>query len=153
MVGIFDSITQSLKKYADFAGRASRSEFWTFFFFVLIAQAFARVVDSIVGRGGFMPGPVAGLVGLILFVPQIAVAVRRLHDVNRTGRELLIPCLMLAVLPLIAMFGTFLGQIVALGFYAVALMLFGQLLLMLNKKGSSIPNRYGPCPTAFSFGN
>jgi uncharacterized membrane protein YhaH (DUF805 family) len=149
---IVDHIIQSLKKYADFSGRAARSEFWTFFFFVLVANAVARLVDALLGRGLLMPGPVAMLVGLVLIVPQFAVAVRRLHDVNRSGRELVVPCVMLAVLPLMLMFGSVLGRIVALGFYAVTLLLFGQLLLMLVRKGSTIPNRYGACPTAFTFG-
>ncbi|MEO8141792.1 MAG: DUF805 domain-containing protein [Sphingomicrobium sp.] len=92
------------------------------------------------------------LTGLLLFVPQVAVAIRRLHDVNRSGRALLVPCLLLLASPLLVLFGSFLGKIVALGYAAVTLLMFGQLLLMLARKGSQIPNRYGACPTAFSFG-
>ena len=108
-MGTFEMITQSLKKYADFKGRASRAEFWTFFFFVLIAQAVARLVDTIFG-GGYLGGPVAMLTGLLLFVPQVSVAIRRLHDVNRSGRELLVPCLLLLASPLLVLFGSFLGK-------------------------------------------
>ena len=150
-MGAFELITQSLKKYADFKGRASRAEFWTFFFFVLIAQSVARLVDTMLG-GGYLGGPVAMLTGLLLFVPQVSVAIRRLHDINRSGRELLVPCLLLLASPLVLMFGSFLGRIVGLGYAGVTLLMFGQLLLMLARKGSSIPNRYGACPTAFSFG-
>jgi uncharacterized membrane protein YhaH (DUF805 family) len=146
-----DQIIQSLRKYADFSSRASRGEFWTFFFFVLVAEAVARLVDMMLGRGSYLPGPVASLVGLALIVPQIAVAVRRLHDVNRSGKALLVPCVMLLALPVMVMFGSVLGKIVALGFYGVTLLLFGQLLLMLTRKGSIVPNRYGACPTAFTF--
>lgn len=138
-------------KYADFKGRASRAEFWTFFFFVLIAQAVARLIDLLLGSGPF-GGPISMLTGLLLFVPQISVAVRRLHDVNRSGRALLVPCLLLLASPLLVMFGSFLGKIVALGYAGVTLLMFGQLLMMLTRKGSQIPNRYGACPTAFSFG-
>ena len=147
----FGQVVQSLKKYADFKGRAARSEFWTFFFFVIIAQAVARLVDALLGAKSYLPGPVSMVTAAVLFVPQLSVAVRRLHDVNRSGRELLVPCVMLFVAPLVALFGSFLGRIVALGFAAVTLLLFGQLLMMLARKGSSIPNRYGACPTAFSF--
>ena len=150
-MGAFEQITQSLKKYADFKGRASRGEFWTFFLFVLIAQAVARAVDLVLGSGP-IGGPVSMLTGLLLFVPQVSVAVRRLHDVNRSGRELLVPCLLLLASPLLVLFGSFLGKIVALGYFAVTLLMFGQLLMMLARKGSSVPNRYGACPTAFSFG-
>ena len=150
-MGAFEQIIQSLKKYADFNGRASRSEFWTFFFFVLVAQATARLVDAMLGGSPF-GGPVAGLTGLLLLVPQVSVAVRRLHDVGRSSRELMVPCLLLLASPLMVLFGSFLGRIVALGYAGVLLLLFGQLLLMLARKGSSVPNRYGACSTAFSFG-
>lgn len=147
----FEQVGQSLKKYADFKGRASRSEFWTFFFFVMIAQAVARLIDALLGATSYLPGPVAMVASGLLFVPQLAVAIRRLHDVNRSGRALLVPCVMLLIAPMVALFGSFLGRIVALGFVAVTLMLFGQLLLMLARKGSIVPNRYGASPTAFSF--
>lgn len=137
-----DQVLQSLKKYADFSGRASRAEFWTFFVFVLLVSAVARTT-----------GPAGALIGLLLFIPQVAVAVRRLHDVNRSGRELLVPCLLLLGLPLIYFFGSFLGRIVALGYVGLTMILFGQLLLLLTRKGSIVPNRYGACPTAFSFGS
>ena len=148
---IFESALHTLKKYADFSSRASRSEFWYFFAFVLLAQAAARVLDAFFGRGGYLPGPVAGLVGLLLLIPQIAVAVRRLHDISRSGRELLVPCVMLALLPVVMSFGGFLPRIVALGYAGVTLLVFANLLLMLTKAGRSIPNKYGASPTAFSF--
>ncbi|MCY7281194.1 MAG: hypothetical protein LH610_09940 [Sphingomonas bacterium] len=59
---------------------------------------------------------------------------------------------MLLASPLIVLFGSLLGRIVALGYAGVLLLMVGQVLLMLARKGSSVPNRYGACPTAFSFG-
>lgn len=92
-----------------------------------------------------------GLTGLLLFIPQVSVAVRRLHDVGRSGKELIAPLVMLLVMPLIVAFGSFLGRIVALGYSGLLLLIFAGLLTLLAKKGSSIPNKYGPAPTAFSF--
>ena len=148
---VFESAIHTLKRYADFSSRASRSEFWCFFFFVLFAQAAARLIDALLGRGGYLPGPVAGSVALLLIVPQISVAVRRLHDVGRSGRELIVPFVMLLVLPLVLGFGGVLPRIVALGLAGVILLTFANLLLLLIKKGKSVPNRYGGSPTAFSF--
>jgi uncharacterized membrane protein YhaH (DUF805 family) len=148
---IFESALHTLKKYADFSGRASRSEFWYFFAFVLIAQAAARLLDTLFGSGGYLPGPVAGLVGLLLLVPQVAVAVRRLHDVGRSGRELVVPCVMLALLPVAMSLGGFLPRIVALGYAGLVVLVFANLLLMLIKPGRAVPNKYGASPTAFSF--
>lgn len=148
---LLESAIHTLKHYADFQGRASRSEFWYFFFFVILANAAARFVDLLLGSRGYLPGPVTGLVGLLLFVPQIAVAVRRLHDIGRSGKELFVPIGMLILMPLIVALSGFLGRIVALGYAGIVLLVFANLLLLLTKKGSSIPNRFGAAPTAFSF--
>ena len=148
---VFESALHTLKNYANFSGRASRSEFWLFFAFVLIANAVARFLDAMFGHGGYLPGPVSGLVALLLLIPQIAVAVRRLHDVGRGGRELVVPCVMLALLPVVMSFGGFLPRIVALGYAGMVVLVFANLLLMLIKEGRSVPNKYGASPTAFSF--
>jgi uncharacterized membrane protein YhaH (DUF805 family) len=147
----FEMAIQPLKKYADFAGRASRSEFWFFFLFVLVVQAVARVVDLFFGRGLLLPGAFSMLAAVLLFVPQLAVTVRRLHDVNRSGRELIVPFVMLLAMPLFVMFRGVIAGIIALGYYGIVLLLFASLVLLLIKKGSTIPNRYGKSPIAFSF--
>ena len=146
----FEMAMQPLKKYADFKGRASRSEFWTFLVFVMLAQAVARVLDVFFGRG-LTFGAFSMLAAVALFVPQLAVTVRRLHDVNRSGRELVVPLLMLLALPLFVMFRGLIAGMVALGYYGVVLLVFAHLFLLLIKKGSTIPNKYGASPTAFSF--
>jgi uncharacterized membrane protein YhaH (DUF805 family) len=69
------SIKVCLSKYADFSGRASRSEYWWFMLFgVLISCAGASINDT-----------VYGLVCLALLLPHLAVAVRRLHDINHSA--------------------------------------------------------------------
>ncbi|WP_395623061.1 DUF805 domain-containing protein [Sphingomonas daechungensis] len=144
---LFESARQTLKKYADFSGRASREEFWLFFAFVIVANAVAGIVGALLGMRGIL----SGLVGLLLIVPQIAVAVRRLHDVGKSGRELVVPCLLLLLLPLAFAFRGILPQIVALGVLGVVLLAFAHLLTLFMKRGTTVPNRYGAAPTAFSF--
>ena len=144
---LFQSAYYTLSKYAVFSGRASRSEFWCFFAFVIIAQAFSGLIGVLLGLGSVL----AGLVGLLLIIPQIAVAVRRLHDLGRSGRELLIPGLMLLAGPIVYSFGGILPRIVALGFAGLTLLVFANLLLLFLKEGKNIPNRYGGSPKAFSF--
>ena len=75
-MGAFESIGHSLRNFADFKGRASRSEFWIFFLFVLAVQMLAPLL---------LGWRIGGLVSLILFLPQLSVAVRRLHDVGSRG--------------------------------------------------------------------
>ena len=79
------------------------------------------------------------------------MAVRRLHDIGKSGRELVVPCLMLLLLPLTFAFRGVLPQIVALGFLGITLLAFAHLLTLFLKKGTTIPNRYGAAPTAFSY--
>jgi uncharacterized membrane protein YhaH (DUF805 family) len=144
---IFQSAFQTLKKYAEFNGRASRQEFWCFFAFLIIANAIAGLVGLLFGFGQALPG----LIGLLLIIPQLSVAVRRLHDVGRSGRELVVPCAMVALVPLAFAFRGILPKIIALGFLGITLIAFAHLLTLFLKKGTTVPNRYGAAPTAFSF--
>jgi|tagenome__1003787_1003787.scaffolds.fasta_scaffold20982272_1 uncharacterized membrane protein YhaH (DUF805 family) len=148
---VFQSAFYTLRKFAQFSGRASRSEFWCFLLFVILAQALARVVDMLLGSGGYLLGPVSSLTGLLLIVPQVAVAVRRLHDLGRSGRELVVPAVMLAAAPLVMSLGGLLPRLVALGYAGLTLLVFANLLLLFLKEGKRVPNRYGGSPTAFSF--
>jgi uncharacterized membrane protein YhaH (DUF805 family) len=68
------------KKYVDFSGRASRSEFWWFFLFQLLVLLVASLIHQFVYF----------VVALALFLPAISVGVRRLHDVGRSGWWLLL---------------------------------------------------------------
>jgi uncharacterized membrane protein YhaH (DUF805 family) len=144
---IFQSALQTLKRYADFKGRASREEFWCFFAFLIIAHAILSLVGLLLGFGATL----SAIIGLLLIIPQLAVAVRRLHDLGKSGRELVVPCVMLFAVPLAFAFRGILPKIVALGFLGVTLLVFANLLTLFIKKGSTVPNRYGAAPTAFSF--
>jgi uncharacterized membrane protein YhaH (DUF805 family) len=77
---------QALKKYVDFAGRARRKEYWFFVLFNIIVSLALAVVDTMIGTVGLL----SALYGLGVLLPSIAVGVRRLHDINRTGWWLLI---------------------------------------------------------------
>jgi uncharacterized membrane protein YhaH (DUF805 family) len=70
-----ESIVTCFKKYADFSGRASRSEYWWFFLFILLASAATSLISEML----------SGLFSIATLLPCIAVATRRLHDTNRSG--------------------------------------------------------------------
>lgn len=76
-----------LKKYAEFKGRARRKEYWMFFLFNVIASIIFAVVDAALGSGE----TIGNLYSLAVFIPSIAVAVRRMHDVGKSGWFILIP--------------------------------------------------------------
>ena len=84
-MGFIEAVKICLGKYAQFNGRASRSEFWFFTLFLFIYLFVAGFLLGIVGASEETFG-VATLVLLIpVFIPGIAVAARRLHDINQSG--------------------------------------------------------------------
>jgi len=81
-----------LKQYADFNGRARRKEYWMFFLFNMIFAIIAMVLDNLLGIAmkGIGYGPLYGLYLLAIIIPSIAVGVRRLHDIGKSGWMMLI---------------------------------------------------------------
>lgn len=80
-------MTQPLRAYASFRGRAGREEFWLFTLFMTAGTAFAAWLDWFVL--GVRPADGPDLYGIVFIaatiLPCIAVSTRRLHDVNRSG--------------------------------------------------------------------
>lgn len=77
-----------LKQYADFTGRARRQEYWMFVLFHIIAFVLAILIDNALGLtfSAEIPyGWLYVLYGLATFIPTLAVAVRRLHDMGKSG--------------------------------------------------------------------
>lgn len=72
---------QALANYFNFADRARRKEYWMFVLFNMIVMIAVGVIDGVLG--GF--GIVSGLYALGVFIPGLAVTVRRLHDTGRSG--------------------------------------------------------------------
>ena len=112
-----------LNKYATFSGRARRSEYWWWYLFVTIVFVVAGIIDRAVGLtysdltiGG---GWIATIACIVFLIPNLAVAVRRLHDTGRTGWWLLI------------------GLVPVIGFFV---------LLYFFVLDSENDNQYGPYP-------
>jgi uncharacterized membrane protein YhaH (DUF805 family) len=105
LVNTMNYYIEAFKKYAEFSGRATRKEFWMFVLFHVIVFAVLSFIDSFIG--GENLNILSGLYGLAALVPSIAIAIRRLHDTNRSGWWLLI-----GLVP-------FIGAIVLLVFYVL----------------------------------
>ncbi|WP_018217882.1 DUF805 domain-containing protein [Salinispora vitiensis] len=110
-----DAVRSALTKYVGFSGRARRAEYWWFTLFLIVIGVAAALLN-----GALDTIAVVVVVNLALALPSLAVAVRRLHDTDRSGWMVL-----LALIPLV---GTIL------------------LLVFLLKSGTSGPNRFGPDP-------
>jgi uncharacterized membrane protein YhaH (DUF805 family) len=89
-----------LKKYTVFTGRARRKEYWMFVLFNVIASIIVGILDRILGLdfgsgSGSSGGWLSTIYSLAVLLPSIAVAIRRMHDTNRSGWWILInliPC-------------------------------------------------------------
>jgi uncharacterized membrane protein YhaH (DUF805 family) len=110
-----EAVKSGFDHYVKFDGRASRPAFWWWYLFQIIAMVGAYIVDAILGTGFFYY-----IAALALILPSLSVAIRRLHDTDRSGWWILI-----GLIPLI-------GFIVLLIFYL--------------EKSNEGENKYGPNP-------
>jgi uncharacterized membrane protein YhaH (DUF805 family) len=128
-----DAIRTVYGKYVDFSGRARRSEYWWWTLYMLIVGGIVATIESWLGLGfgtvesvdgaymaAYQGGPLTAIWGLAHLLPGIGVAVRRLHDTDRSGWWLLI-----AFIPVV-------GILVLLYFYV--------------SRGDAGQNRFGPAP-------
>lgn len=77
-----------VKHYADFSGRANRKQFWLYALWLGVVYIVIGILSSALGEKAGTA--FAGLVGLALIVPNLAMIVRRLHDTDRSGWWILI---------------------------------------------------------------
>ena len=108
-----------LKKYAVFQGRARRKEYWMFTLVNFIIACVLSLLTRFIGIFGIL----SFVYSLAILIPSIAVCVRRLHDIGKSGWWFL-----LILIPLV-------GSIILLVWYC-----------MDSQEGE---NAYGPCPKEF----
>jgi uncharacterized membrane protein YhaH (DUF805 family) len=154
-----------LKRYAEFSGRSRRMEYWMWFVFLILLYVAFWVLMMVIGGAGIMTGNpraamAAGggimivaalffLVWLAFIIPGIAVAVRRLHDTNRSGWWILSPFAGYALVWIgiaMAASGSSAGTLLATLGMLVAGVLGIVLLVFMFLDGTKGPNRYGPDP-------
>ena len=80
-----ESIKTCFNKFFNYNGRATRSEYWYFILFIWLASIGATILEGIFLNNSYSYGSISNFVSLILLIPSINVATRRLHDVNRSG--------------------------------------------------------------------
>ncbi|WP_337996067.1 DUF805 domain-containing protein [Oleispirillum naphthae] len=118
MMTFSDAIRVCFAKYAAFAGRAARAEFWWWVGFYLLGSAVVVIFDA--ATFPLSGGLFSLLFPLAIFLPTLAVAARRLHDIGKSGWWLL-----LWLVPLI-------GPLILIYWWA--------------SRGEAGPNDHGPDP-------
>ncbi|MEZ2221620.1 DUF805 domain-containing protein [Rhizobium sp. RCC_161_2] len=137
-MGFAEAVRTVLKlKYATFSGRASRSEFWWFqLFYLLVALAIGLTAALTGAVSNLEDGPsslfialavIGGLFALAVFLPQLAVQVRRFHDRNISGWWYLGLCI-LSMIP-------YVGFIAGIAIFVITVL-----------RGTEGPNKFGPDP-------
>jgi len=113
-----EAIAAGFRNYVTFSGRAVRSEYWYWVLFAFIVGIVTGILDrAIISESE--TGPINLIANVILLLPSIAVGVRRLHDIDRTGWWYLI------VFTIIGIF---------------------VLIYWACQPGTAGPNRFGPDP-------
>lgn len=143
-MGFVETIKHNFRHYADFSGRAQRSQFWWWYLFLVIVSAVLNLIDSLIGWGigkttyeftmndqvTQITSPGVGILaliwGLAVLIPTLAVMARRLHDTDRSGWWIL--------------WGYLLAIVCCIGFII--------LLVFWIQRGTAGDNKYGPDPLA-----
>lgn len=128
-MGFQEAVKKCFSEYITFTGRAARSELWWFVLFILLGNLVFSFLDRMLfgsGMDGQQVSILGALFSLAVFLPSIAVGVRRLHDLDKSGWWYL-----LILIPL-------LGALILIFFFV--------------QKGTTGPNRFGEDPLAGAGG-
>ena len=149
------AISAFFSNYANFQGRTRRSGYWWVVLFMVIVSIVIALVDRFAFAGlwpqnlldaGF--GPISAVFFLIVAIPSLALGVRRLHDVGRSGWWLVLPAVPGAAQSAVIGLGgaaamtSFLS--IALGFLTLAASIV--LFVFYIKDSQPGANSYGPNP-------
>ncbi len=136
-----EAVTVCFQDYYTFSGRARRPEFWWFWLFLVVVSLVLSVIDSVIFGRDMLLG-LNGLFGLLTFLPQLAVAWRRMHDTGRPGWFSLLP--VVPTVPLLIIDpGDPVPELVLL-YASVALVIVVLVWLVLPSRSGE--NRFGPEP-------
>uniref|UniRef100_UPI0035CB389C DUF805 domain-containing protein n=1 Tax=uncultured Sphingomonas sp. TaxID=158754 RepID=UPI0035CB389C len=159
-----------LKRYAQFTGRSRRKEFWLWILFQVIAGFVLGILDTVFGLGGHASGVansapgaygaaanlrggvLSNIFSLAVLIPSIAVSVRRMHDINRSGWWILLPlvpivivfAMVVAAATSTSITAMVLSGIAGLAFIGCAIVVF----VWYCTAGTIGPNRFGDDPKA-----
>lgn len=116
---LVENYKKVLKDYSNFSGRSGRYEYWNFF----LANFIIMFVFSLISRAlGDENNTLSSIYNLVVLLPGLAVGIRRLHDIGKSGWMLLV-----SLIPLIG---------------------FIWILILMVKAGDPNENEYGPAVMA-----
>ena len=85
---MINAVRLGFAKYGDFKGRSTRSEYWYWYLFTIIAVYGAGIIDTSLSKTGTL---LEKVVTLAIAIPTLCVGIRRMHDSGHPGWWLLLP--------------------------------------------------------------
>ena len=128
-MNMLEAVTVGLRKYAEFNGRARRSEYWWFYLAYFMSLILLGAIGEILTSPNFQNyalGTLAAIIILGALLPMLAVEVRRLHDIDKSGWNIL--------------------------WFSIPIVGFILRIIWLCRRGTVGDNRFGPDPLAQTTG-
>lgn len=137
--------------YADFSGRVSRRDYWTYVAVMIAVMIVASIAGGIPGLGFIRP-----LVSLGLLLPNMGMTARRLQDTGRSGTIVWALAIPMLIISAVALFGA-----LSLGVFAFLILIFLPIMFLIDlialvvaiyliylctQPGTAGDNRFGPQP-------
>jgi uncharacterized membrane protein YhaH (DUF805 family) len=145
------------ENYANFNGRARRSEYWYF----ALANFVIAIITAMIDKSLGLKFGTNSIYSLAVFIPGLAVAVRRLHDIGKSGKLLLFLYLAIIALAIVMVFSglsAFMSGMspstltsAGIGFFIPLLLILGLaiwMLVLFCTAGDTGENKYGVDPKA-----
>ena len=86
---MLEAVQDGFKRFSDINGRSTRPQFWYFFvFYIIVSLASSLIFSDLIDL----------IVSIAIFIPYIAAAIRRMHDVGRSGWFIIVPIVNLVFL-------------------------------------------------------
>ena len=150
MVSFQNAVGLGFQHYFDFKGRSTRSEYWWWLLFVVLAGIALTIVDMGIGTFNYESGDglLSGLFKLATLIPGLALGARRLHDINKSAWWLLMWLSFLLIIPMIVLLvmGMWLSFLLIIPMIIPMIIPVIVLLVWAARQGDNETNRYGPDP-------
>lgn len=142
MMSFGAAISTCFRKYATFSGRARRPEYWYFFLLMTVLGIGVGALDAGQGLRPGEIGPFEAIFTLATFLPGLAVAWRRMHDIGKPGYYLLLLLLAWILCVMLAVAG---GPLTILGGIGILVITILSIVWMVSRSQPH-DNVYGPEP-------
>jgi uncharacterized membrane protein YhaH (DUF805 family) len=141
-----DYYVRAFQKYSQFSGRATRSEYWWFYFGTTVVLFLLGILDQVLSV------PFGYIYVFASFIPTLAVTARRLHDVGKSGWLQLLGFVASLVLPILVILIALTGGrvqsvlIILIAFSIISIYILIRLFILYIRDSTPGDNKYGPNP-------